>query len=183
MKIFWIILLILFFTSEAVGEEEFGIIINPDGTEVEPVEQSKSEKKSRKLKGAKHYQMGIGIIFGEPSGLSGRYGITKNTMIDAALSYSLQSGKKVNIHADYLFKLYNKIEIPAGNTSLYFGLGARMIGKSDDKMHFGGRVPGGILYRHSELPFEIFAETAFIMDIFPATRVDLNMGIGARYCF
>jgi hypothetical protein len=129
----------------------------------------------------------LGAIVGDPTGVSGRYDLQKETSIDGALSYSLGGRSGAQIHGDYL-KTKSKA-VQAGDTSLdfYYGIGARLITLSsgDDKgrVSFGPRVPVGLKHEIKDPSVEFFGEVAFILDITPSTAADLDLAVGARYRF
>ncbi len=140
--------------------------------------------------------VGLGIILGSPTGLSGRFALSKENSIDFALSYSSNHNDHdddyhYHIHADYLYKFYDVIAIKKGELPFYAGIGARITEYDrdhhdyhhDDETFIGLRVPGGIQYEFANAPFEIFAEIALILDVVPEMDVDFNAGLGARFCF
>ena len=76
--------------------------------------------------------IGVGIIVGAPTGISGKYWIDKTNAIDAALGWDfLESASRISFHADYLYHNYSlidsKIEVP-----VYYGFGIRMRFKSGE---------------------------------------------------
>lgn len=143
---------------------------------------------------AKSKQFGLGFILGEPTGLSFRWFFHEQQGIDAlaAWSWGYDHHARMFFHVDYLFRFYDLIPIPAGDTALYVGPGMR-IGAYDHhrwddndpdwRFLVGFRVPGGILYQVKSFPLEVLFEIAFVMDIIPEIWPGFNIGLGLRFCF
>ncbi len=133
-------------------------------------------------------EMGIGIILGEPTGVSLKKWIDSNRAVDGALAWSLSDGDSVHLHADYLFHKYDVFSNGQTLSQLpvYFGIGTRVKfkeHKNDDDVFVGVRFPVGISYLFSEVPFDIFLEVVPILDVAPDTDVDLEAAIGGRFYF
>lgn len=204
-KFLTVFLVTLLWAAILSAGEDFGVMVGPNG---EVIDSKKKEKKAEQEnseateevekttgKGSAR-KFGIGLILGEPTGLSARFDITKAHAIDALFSWSWYhyEQKRFLIHADYLFKYYGLVPIPKGDTALYFGAGARTGGfywHNHDKVYagdeytgfFGLRVPAGILYQLNPAPIEFLFEVAFIVDLFPEVSPDFNIGIGIRFAF
>jgi hypothetical protein len=138
---------------------------------------------------------GIGIILGEPTGLSAKKWISDTTAIDAAAAWSFIDFNSFQLHADYLWHNYDLIktkELP-GCLSVYYGVGGRIKfkgsndgngkGNKDEDTRLGVRVPLGLSYVFKRNPVELFAEVAPILDIVPETKFGVGIGVGARYYF
>lgn len=125
--------------------------------------------------------LGIGIIFGEPTGLSAKMWTSEKTAFDAAVAWSFAGEGWLHIHADFLIHNYDLISVSKGQVPLYFGVGA-YVGLSSD-LWLGARVPLGIAYHFEEAPVEIFAELVPGIKLLPAIGFYVGGGIGARYYF
>ena len=123
---------------------------------------------------------GIGIILGEPTGISVKNWITSKTAVDAAVAWSVYD-PSLHIHADFLVHNFNLITVSKGQLPLYFGLGARI--RLADETYFGARIPVGLDYHFSSAPLDIFFEVVPILNFVPSTTFDLNAAIGMRYFF
>jgi len=126
---------------------------------------------------------GIGIIVGEPAGLSVKTWISGRSAIDAGLAWSFYSGSS-QVHADYLwhnFMLF-RIKEGKGKLPLYMGLGGR-IKVSDKDVLIGVRVPIGLTYIFPGDRLDVFLEAAPVLNLIPGTGFDLNAGTGIRYFF
>lgn len=119
----------------------------------------------------------LGVILGEPTGISIQVWQTGTTAIDGALAWSFGRNDKVHVHADYL--IHNPLDTNRGSLTFYYGIGARTILADDAR--FGVRIPLGLQYIIHDSRFSLFFEVAPIMDLVPATDFDVNGGIGVRY--
>lgn len=127
---------------------------------------------------------GLGIMFGEPTGVSFKGWISERSAIDGGLGWSFVNEGSVQMHADYLFHFYNVFETP--NLPLYLGVGGRIKLKNterDNDMRLGVRVPFGMSYQFTEAPVDIFLEIVPILDLNPTTSGSINAALGFRYYF
>ncbi|MDP2038345.1 MAG: hypothetical protein Q8L04_13255, partial [Ignavibacteria bacterium] len=87
---------------------------------------------------------GIGVIIGEPTGLSAKYWLDKNKALDFSLAYSfVQSVNALSIHCDYIYHDYDVIKSDL-RIPVYYGFGARLRVGNDDKNALGARGVIGI---------------------------------------
>ncbi len=131
---------------------------------------------------------GLGIIIGEPTGLSAKAWLSGNTAVDAAAAWSVWGGdhQAVHVHADFLVHSFELLNVDPGDLPLYYGVGGRikLAGhENDQEMRIGVRVPLGISYLFDSAPVDIFFEIVPLLDIVPSTTFGWNAGIGARYYF
>jgi Protein of unknown function (DUF3996) len=125
--------------------------------------------------------IGLGIIVGEPTGISFKYWMSSTTAIDAALAWSFIDEGAFHIHGDYIFHNMRLISVPEGMLPFYYGIGARIKTANDTK--FGIRVPLGLAYLFNNAPIDIFLEVVPILDLTPKTDFAINAALGARYYF
>lgn len=135
---------------------------------------------------------GLGLILGEPTGISAKLYLTDTTAVDAALGGAM-IGKGIQVHADYLWHPWVLTNEKAFVMPAYVGLGARVLqhdrGDQDDDLHIGVRVVGGLLFDFREIPLDVFLEVAIIGEFKNAEGEHggfgpaLNLGLGARYYF
>ena len=129
-------------------------------------------------------KFGLGIIIGEPTGISGKLFLSNNSAVDGAVAWSFGPYSAMHIHDDYLhhMDLFNSDIVP-----FYVGIGGRIKFKnSDDKnsdSRIGVRIPVGIAIQPRNAPIDIFIEIAPILDLTPDTDFTLNGALGLRYYF
>ena len=121
---------------------------------------------------------GIGIIAGDPTGLSAKLYTGSNNAFDFAAAWSFEGKGHMLFQADYVW--HNSLSrTSSGMFALYYGIGGRIIFSNDPNV--GVRVPIGIDYIFSSAPIDIFAEIVPVLDLIPSTDFDLNGGIGVRF--
>lgn len=129
---------------------------------------------------------GIGLIAGEPTGITYKHWLSQNSAFDVSLAWSVSSDDNVSINSDYLLHTPKSVNIDTKSDSFslpfYYGIGARLR-LGDDDAQFGIRVPLGLAFYVNNQPIEIFGEIVPIVDVAPDTEFDLNGGIGARFYF
>ena len=125
---------------------------------------------------------GLGIILGEPTGISAKYWTTSSTAFDFGLGYSFRSKSRFHLHADYLFHVNNLFDT-SENVALYYGPGARLRVVENADSRLGIRFDVGIVWVPKNSPVDVFAEVAPLLDIIPETNFSFNGGIGVRFFF
>lgn len=126
---------------------------------------------------SRHSNTELGIIVGEPTGLSLKLWQSESTAINGAVAWSFGRNESVHIHADYL--IHNPLQVDRGSLALYYGIGARAV--FANKTKFGARIPLGLQYNIPSSRLSVFFEVAPIFDLVPATDFSVNGGIGIRY--
>ena len=124
---------------------------------------------------------GIGVILGEPTGLSAKGWLQSNNAIDGGLAWSFRGTGYIHMHADYLWHFPNAIR-SSERFVPYAGPGIRLGGGKGGSV-FGIRVAGGIAFWPRGAPIDVFVELAPIVDLAPTTEVSFNAGLGVRFFF
>ncbi|HPW17659.1 MAG TPA: DUF3996 domain-containing protein [Candidatus Aminicenantes bacterium] len=131
--------------------------------------------------------VGLGIILGEPTGLTFKLWNKEAMAFDAAAAWSFVGGTYFQIHGDMLFHNFNLFRVETGRMSLYYGAGARIKFAEDGA---GGRdttvslrVPFGLAYEFDKTPVEIFMEIVPMLDLIPSTHFQMAGAVGFRYYF
>lgn len=122
---------------------------------------------------------GIGVMLGEPTGISIKKWTGDITAFDLGAAWSL-GGKNeaLHLHSDFLLhKWFQDNE----NLAFYYGIGGRVI--LDDDAHAGIRFPLGLNYVFENAPFDFFLEAVPIFDLTPDTEFAGNGAIGMRFYF
>jgi len=126
---------------------------------------------------------GLGIMIGEPTGLSAKYWTSSTNAFDFGLAYSfVQKYSAVSIHADYLYHDFNVIKSDY-RLPVYYGFGARIrfVNNSDNAL--GARGVVGIAWLNNKLPLDVFFEIVPVFNLIPSTSLNLDIALGARYYF
>ncbi len=124
---------------------------------------------------------GIGVIIGEPTGLSFKSWSGRTTAIDAAAAWSFRGEGKFHVHMDYLLHNYRVFNVKRGKLPLYYGIGVRA--KFEEETRVGVRIPVGVCYLFRNEPLDVFFEIVPVLDLTPETDFDINASIGIRYFF
>jgi hypothetical protein len=125
--------------------------------------------------------LGLGIIVGEPTGISGKMFMGGNTALDFGAAWSFGKNASLHLHADYLIHRFDLIEVDRGRLPFYYGIGGRL--RLADDAQVGIRIPVGLSYYLENDPLEIFFEIVPVLDLTPGTGFSGNGGFGVRYYF
>jgi hypothetical protein len=124
---------------------------------------------------------GIGVILGEPTGISVKKWVGDKSAFDGAAAWSFQGTGFLQLHADYLHHNFKLIGINQGQLPVYYGLGVKMVFANDPTV--GIRIPLGINYIFGDAPLDLFGELVPTLNLIPATEFNFGGGIGIRYWF
>ena len=128
--------------------------------------------------------LGLGVIIGDPTGVSLKYKLASDNAIDGALAWSSLG---VHLHSNYLWQRDNYFNIDSQTFDLYYGIGLRLIsinsGSNKNKTSIGPRAPLGANYKLRGTQLQFFAELALNLNLTPSSDVDFDGGIGMRFHF
>ena len=130
---------------------------------------------------AQDKNFGLGIILGEPTGVSAKLWTSGDNAFDFAAAWSFKGNGHLLLQADYVWHIFRLIPVSSGKLPFYVGVGGRVVLDNDPLI--GVRVPLGLDYMFSNAPVDIFVELVPILDLAPSTDFDFGGGIGARYWF
>ena len=138
--------------------------------------------------------LGIGLIVGEPTGVSAKYYLSDDRAIDGAIGAGLiDTG--FHMHGDYLFHPWILETQDSFVMPLYAGPGLRFLvadsGRGNDSVyHVGLRAAVGILFDFRNVPIDVFVEVAPVFewkfsdnDDDAGFGVNVNAAAGVRYYF
>lgn len=144
---------------------------------------------------------GLGLMFGDPTGLSGKYFLSSDTALDFGIGGAGWAhryyGTGLQVHVDHLWHPISLASAEPFELPLYFGIGGRLLTfdyderpdrRYDNVTALGVRVPVGLAFDFNNVPLDIFAELAIIVDFFVndyyhRAGIDGNGAIGIRYYF
>lgn len=125
---------------------------------------------------------GIGVVLGEPTGVSGKYWLSEQTAIDGAFGYSF--GDRFRVSMDYLVHT-NAFEAP--EFPLYYGVGGAISGdrgyiakSRTGDFALGARGVVGVSYLFKGAPLDAFLEIAPIVFIAPPLGLSIDFCFGIR---
>jgi len=128
-------------------------------------------------------KIGIGVIAGDPTGITSKLLIDTNSAIDAGIGWKTSGDNELHIYGDYLYYWYDVFEVKQGMLPLYFGGGIRFINREDNDDKLGIRMPIGIEYIFENVLLRAFLEMVPVLNFTPNTDFDLDAGIGIRLFF
>lgn len=127
-------------------------------------------------------ELGIGAMIGNPTGINGKYWLTKSTAVDGGMAFSIGGHSRFTLHSDYLFHkdgaLVFNDEHPL---DVYYGIGGRM--KFADDIQLGVRLPFGVAHMFENNRADVFGELAPIVDFIGRTGLEISFAVGGRYYF
>ena len=137
---------------------------------------------------------GLGLVLGDPSGISARIAAGSNNSINVILGYDVnqndnryyrdnccRDGGVLYMGADYVWYNYNLIHVSSGRLPLYFGPGVNFVISNYSSVGIRGVV--GLEYQFANAPFDLFFELAPGVNIVPNTEVGVDAGFGGRFFF
>lgn len=137
---------------------------------------------------------GIGLMLGEPSGISVKVWNTEATAVVGGIGWSIggdrigrfdsydQGSDRVHIHLDYLWHSMSAIR-SVDQYPVYAGIGARMNSGAGIDASFAIRGVMGILWIPPQFPIDLFLELIPMVQITASSGLGLDAGVGARYFF
>jgi hypothetical protein len=128
-----------------------------------------------------NHNLGVGVILGEPTGLSFKLWSKQTVAWDAGAAWSFVNGGFFQIHSDFLLHNFKLFRVETGRMSLFYGVGGRVKFAEDTTVSL--RIPVGLAYEFEKTPIEIFLEVVPMLDLIPATEVQMAGGVGFRYYF
>ena len=147
---------------------------------------------------------GLGIMFGSPTGLSGKYFTGKSTAIDFGLGGigCCRGRRGVEGHVDVLWHPVVLASPPPFELPLYVGVGGRFYSYEwqhgnhyHDGLAVGVRAPIGLSFDMNRVPLDIFVELALVADFIDdrsdvidgfdhdGLYLDVDGAVGFRYYF
>lgn len=134
--------------------------------------------------------LGVGIILGEPTGISAKLYLKDDQAIQAAAGFAFLGGG-LHLHADYVFHPYILQQRDSFVLPFYVGPGVRLIayddGRDSRSFALGLRVVAGLLFDFKTVPIDAFVEAGPVFEYWfkdgEDFHVALNAAAGARYYF
>jgi hypothetical protein len=134
--------------------------------------------------------LGVGIILGEPTGITAKLYLKDDQAIQAAVGSAFIGGG-LQLHGDYVFHPYILQSRPSFVLPVYVGPGLRLIdytnGRDGSSFAIGARAVGGLLFDFKDVPLDAFVEIAGVLEYEfqdgAGFGLRLNAGAGVRYYF
>jgi hypothetical protein len=141
---------------------------------------------------------GLGVIIGEPVGITGKYWMDRRAAIDGTISYSFND--YFLLYSDYLYHFpgaFGRSSEFVSQLNPYVGVGGELMVQTQDtgsksrtyfrsdqgSVGFALRIPLGIEWRPVDVPLGVFVELTPGVGIVPATYGFVQGGVGIRFYF
>ncbi len=125
--------------------------------------------------------LGLGIVLGQPTGISIKNFMDKDSAIDFMVNWDFSAGG-IGAHVQYLIHKYDVFKVKEGKLPFYFGVGG-FAGFWSGGMWAGAQVPVGLAYEFGRDPIDIFFEVRPGILLLPGMHPNVSGGIGIRYWF
>lgn len=143
---------------------------------------------------AQSKKFGLGVIFGEPTGLSSKLWVSNTNALAFGIGWSVHGYRfngfdsnydrttRTHIHVDYLWHSSNAIS-SSREFPLFYGIGGRINSGPEYSGTFGVRGVLGIAWLPRSTPLDIFIEVVPTLLLAHSTGFGIDAGIGARFFF
>ena len=130
---------------------------------------------------------GLGLVLGEPTGLTGKLWTSRTRAWSGDLAFGLShhhdyyQDDAVYLNVMHLWHDFNLAPVSSGELPFYFGVGGRLW--TAHQFGLGVRGCGGLSYLPPRSPVDFFLEIGIVFDIVEDPGLDGDMGLGFRYYF
>lgn len=143
---------------------------------------------------AQERRFGLGVIIGEPSGLSAKLWTSPTTAFDFGLGWSVggdrisrydgsyNGGSRIHVHMDHLWHSFDAIT-STERFPLYYGIGGRVNTGAGYNSSVAVRGAIGVAWMPRETPIDIFLEVVPSLQLTSSTGFAIDAGLGIRYFF
>lgn len=137
---------------------------------------------------------GLGVIIGEPTGISAKLWTSSVNAFDFGLGWSFggdrigkykgyyDGGRRVHFHMDYLWHAFEAIH-SSERFPLYYGFGGRMNNGAGYDGSIAIRGVFGIAWLPRNTPMDVFLELVPSLQLTSSTGFGMDAGLGARFFF
>lgn len=141
---------------------------------------------------AQSRNFGIGLIIGEPTGISAKLWTSSENAFDFGLGWSMDgydryndryynhNNSRVHFHMDYLWHAFNVIH-STQQFPLYYGIGGSVNSGSGYTSTIAVRGVFGISWLPRDTPLDVFLELVPTLRLTNSSGLYIGAGIGARY--
>ena len=135
--------------------------------------------------------LGVGIILGEPTGITAKLYLEDDRAVQAAVGAAFLGGG-LQLHGDYVFHPIILQSRESFVLPVYIGPGVRLIDYTDGRdgksaFALGARAVGGLLFDFKTVPLDAFIEVAGVLEYEfrdgAGFGINFNAGAGIRSSF
>lgn len=143
---------------------------------------------STQFTNAQTKNFGLGVMLGEPTGISAKLWTANNNALAFGLGWSTyhprydESGSHVHFHMDYLWHSFDSIRSEE-KFAFHYGIGGRFKDRGGDNGSLAIRGVGGLNWYPKDVPIDLFLELAPSLELTPSTGFGIDGALGARFYF
>jgi hypothetical protein len=129
--------------------------------------------------------LGIGVIVGDPTGISTKIWTTSTNALQFALAWQARDpflGTRVSFSGDYLWHSFDAIH-STQRFPVFYGVGGVLASGGGADPALGVRGVVGIDWLSRQSPIDVFVQVVPILVLAPSTDLELGAGVGIRYFF
>ena len=129
--------------------------------------------------------IGIGVIVGDPTGISTKIWTTQSTALQFAVAWRSRDaflGTRVSFSGDYVWHSFNAIHSNE-RFPVFYGVGGVIASGGGFVSALGVRGVLGIDWLSREVPVDIFLQVVPVLVLSPSTDLQVGAGLGIRYFF
>lgn len=137
---------------------------------------------------AQEKNFGLGVMVGEPSGISAKLWTSNDNALAFGLGWSTyhprydDSGSRIHFHMDYLWHSFDAIRSEE-QFAFHYGIGGRFKDRGGDNGSLAVRGVAGLNWLPRDTPIDIFFEVAPSLELTPSTGFGIDGALGARFYF
>jgi hypothetical protein len=143
---------------------------------------------------AQQRPFGLGVIIGEPTGISAKLWTSQTQAFDFGLGWSIGGDRinnndihfdfssRIHIHFDYLLHAFNAVG-STGQYPVYYGIGARFNSGGGYENSLAVRFVIGLAWMPQDTPIDMFIEFVPSLQLTSKTGFAIDSALGARYYF
>lgn len=137
---------------------------------------------------AQDKKFGLGVMLGEPTGISAKLWTSNNNALAFGLGWSTyhprydDRGSRIHFHMDYLWHSFDAIRSEE-NFAFHYGIGGRFKDRGGDNGSFAVRGVGGLNWLPRDMPIDLFFELAPSLELTPSTGFGIDGAFGVRFYF
>ncbi|MCK9407551.1 MAG: hypothetical protein WCX28_07095 [Bacteriovoracaceae bacterium] len=143
---------------------------------------------------AQVHRFGLGVIIGEPAGISAKLWTSNHTAFNFGAGWSVGGDRmgrydyyyngtnRVHVHMDYLWHSFDVIR-SSELFPLFYGIGCRINNGAGYDASVAVRGVFGFAWLPHKVPIDIFIELVPMLQLSPASSFGIDAGVGARYFF
>ena len=129
--------------------------------------------------------IGIGVIVGEPTGISAKIWGTQSTAFQFAIAWRTRDpflGTRVGFSGDYVWHSFDAIHANE-RFPVFYGVGGAIASGGAFESVLGVRGVVGIDWLSRRAPIDVFFQVTPVLVLSPSTGVEIGAGLGMRFFF